>query len=102
VDLAHARYAAERIPHAELFVCPAESHLLWFSPSNTVVEEKMRAFLHTTPIAGWPVAVRWAHPFHPSECGMSPVAIVASQPRSGDDRMDSWHLVTISERSLLR
>jgi pimeloyl-ACP methyl ester carboxylesterase len=52
VDLAHARYAAERIPHAELVVCPAESHLLWFSPSNTAVEENMRAFLPTTPISG--------------------------------------------------
>jgi pimeloyl-ACP methyl ester carboxylesterase len=45
VDLTHARYAADRIPDAEVFVCPAESHLLWFSPFNAVVEEKMRAFL---------------------------------------------------------
>jgi pimeloyl-ACP methyl ester carboxylesterase len=45
VDLTHARYAADHIPDAELFVCPAESHLLWFSSYNTDVEEKMRAFL---------------------------------------------------------
>jgi pimeloyl-ACP methyl ester carboxylesterase len=45
VDLTHARYAADHIPDSELFVCPAESHLLWFSPCNTDVEEKMRAFL---------------------------------------------------------
>jgi pimeloyl-ACP methyl ester carboxylesterase len=45
VDLMHARYAADHIPDAELFVCPAESHLLWFSPFNAAVEEMMRAFL---------------------------------------------------------
>jgi pimeloyl-ACP methyl ester carboxylesterase len=45
VDLTHARYAADHIPDAELLVCPAESHLLWFSPANAAVEEKMRAFL---------------------------------------------------------
>jgi pimeloyl-ACP methyl ester carboxylesterase len=45
VDLMHARYAAEHIPDAELFVCPAESHLLWFSACNSAVEEKLRAFL---------------------------------------------------------
>lgn len=52
VDLAHARYAAERIPGAELFVCPAESHLLWFSPSNAAVEEHMRVFLQTRSMLG--------------------------------------------------
>jgi pimeloyl-ACP methyl ester carboxylesterase len=45
VDLTHARYAADHIPDAELFVCPAESHLLWFSSFNADVEEKMRSFL---------------------------------------------------------
>jgi len=45
VDLTHARYAADHIPDAELFVCPAESHLFWFSSFNTDVEEKMRSFL---------------------------------------------------------
>jgi pimeloyl-ACP methyl ester carboxylesterase len=45
VDLTHARYAAEHIPDAELFVRPAESHLLWFSACNNDVEEKMRVFL---------------------------------------------------------
>ncbi len=46
-DPAHATYAADHIPHAELFVVPAESHLLWFSAYNTLVEEKMRVFLRT-------------------------------------------------------
>jgi pimeloyl-ACP methyl ester carboxylesterase len=45
VDLTHARYAADHIPHAQLFVCSAESHLLWFSPHNIDVEEQMRVFL---------------------------------------------------------
>jgi pimeloyl-ACP methyl ester carboxylesterase len=45
VDLMHARYAAEHIANAELLVCPAESHLLWFSACTTDVEAKMRAFL---------------------------------------------------------
>ena len=51
VGLTHARYAADHIPDAELFVCPAESHLLWFSPFNGAVEEKMRAFLPTRSAA---------------------------------------------------
>ncbi len=52
VDLTHARYAADHIPHADLFICPAESHLLWFSPCNTDVEEKMRAFLQSQAPSG--------------------------------------------------
>jgi pimeloyl-ACP methyl ester carboxylesterase len=49
VDLTHARYAADHIPDAELHICPAESHLLWFSLCNSDVEEKMRAFLGARP-----------------------------------------------------
>ena len=41
----HAEYAADHIPNAELFICPAESHLLWFSDYNAAVEDKMQAFL---------------------------------------------------------
>jgi pimeloyl-ACP methyl ester carboxylesterase len=51
VALTHALYAAEHIPDAELVVCPAESHLLWFSPHTDEVEAKMRAFLQTRPPA---------------------------------------------------
>ena len=40
------------IPDAELFVCPAESHLLWFSRFNTAVEEMMRAFLQAYSAKG--------------------------------------------------
>jgi len=45
IDPSHALYAAEHIPHAELFVSEAQSHLLWFSSYNDEIEEKMRAFL---------------------------------------------------------
>jgi pimeloyl-ACP methyl ester carboxylesterase len=45
VDLTHTRHAADHIPDTELFVCPAESHLLWFSSFNADVAEKMRSFL---------------------------------------------------------
>jgi pimeloyl-ACP methyl ester carboxylesterase len=45
-DPTHATYAADHIPQAELFIIPAESHLLWFSAYNADVEEKMRVFLH--------------------------------------------------------
>lgn len=45
VDASHAGYAADHIANAELFVSPAESHLLWFSSYNAAIEEKMRAFL---------------------------------------------------------
>lgn len=45
VSASHAHYAADYIPNAALFVSPAESHLLWFSRYNAVVEERMRAFL---------------------------------------------------------
>jgi pimeloyl-ACP methyl ester carboxylesterase len=46
VDVSHANYAADHIPNAEIFISPAESHLLWFSSYNAAIEEKMRAFLH--------------------------------------------------------
>jgi hypothetical protein len=36
------------IPIADLFVIPAESHLMWFSSYNEIIEEKMRAFLRNT------------------------------------------------------
>ncbi len=45
VDASHAGYAADHIPHAELFTSPAESHLMWFSSYNAAIEEKMRLFL---------------------------------------------------------
>jgi pimeloyl-ACP methyl ester carboxylesterase len=45
MDASHASYAADQIPHAELFISPAESHLLWFSAYNAAIEEKPRAFL---------------------------------------------------------
>ena len=45
VSASHAHYAADHIPDAELFVSPAESHLLWFSRYNSATEERMRAFL---------------------------------------------------------
>ena len=45
MDATHAYYAADHIPNAELFICAAESHLLWFSDHNAAVEEKMLAFL---------------------------------------------------------
>jgi pimeloyl-ACP methyl ester carboxylesterase len=45
LDAFHAHYAADNIPNAELFISPAESHLLWFSRHNDAVETKMRVFL---------------------------------------------------------
>lgn len=45
MSASHAIYAADHIPNAELFVSPAESHLLWFSWYNAGIEERMRAFL---------------------------------------------------------
>lgn len=45
IDPSHASYAADHIPNAELFISPAESHLMWFSSYNAAIEEKMRAFL---------------------------------------------------------
>lgn len=47
IDSSHAAYAAERIPKAQLFVSPAESHLLWYSSYNKGIEEKMTEFLET-------------------------------------------------------
>lgn len=52
MDSSHASYAADHIPNAELFVSPAESHLLWFSSYNAAIEEKMRVFLQTRAISG--------------------------------------------------
>lgn len=51
-DPTHATYAADHIPHADLFVIPAESHLMWFSSYNEIIEEKMRAFLLTSQVSG--------------------------------------------------
>jgi pimeloyl-ACP methyl ester carboxylesterase len=51
-DASHATYAADRIPDADLFVIPAESHLMWFSSYNEVIEEKMRAFLLPSQVSG--------------------------------------------------
>lgn len=45
MDMSHASYAADHIPNAELFLSPAESHLMWFSAYNAAIETKMRAFL---------------------------------------------------------
>lgn len=44
-DPAHAAYAADQIAGAELFLSPAESHLLWFSAHDAAIRERMRAFL---------------------------------------------------------
>ncbi len=52
VDLSHANYAADHIPNAELFVSPAESHLLWFSSFNAAIEVKMRSFLSDKLVSG--------------------------------------------------
>ena len=52
MDASHASYAADHIPNAELFVSPAESHLLWFSSYNAAIEEKMRAFLQASRVSG--------------------------------------------------
>jgi pimeloyl-ACP methyl ester carboxylesterase len=45
MDLSHAHYAVDHIPNAELYIAPAESHLMWFSACNTEIEATMRAFL---------------------------------------------------------
>jgi pimeloyl-ACP methyl ester carboxylesterase len=52
MDASHANYAADHIPNAELYVSPAESHLLWFSSYNAAIEEKMRAFLQASRVSG--------------------------------------------------
>jgi pimeloyl-ACP methyl ester carboxylesterase len=52
MDASHASYAADHIPNAELFVSPAESHLLWFSSYNPAIEEKMCAFLQASQVSG--------------------------------------------------
>jgi len=46
-DPSHATYAAAHIADAELFLSPAESHLLWFSVHDDAIREKMRAFLQS-------------------------------------------------------
>jgi pimeloyl-ACP methyl ester carboxylesterase len=46
-DPSHATYAADNIPNAELFISPAESHLMWFSSYNDAIEAKMLAFLQS-------------------------------------------------------
>jgi pimeloyl-ACP methyl ester carboxylesterase len=45
VDFSHPQKAAADIPNAELFVSPAESHLMWFSAHNAAIEAKMESFL---------------------------------------------------------
>ena len=52
MDASHASYAADHVPNAELFVSPAESHLLWFSSYNAAIEEKMGAFLQASQVSG--------------------------------------------------
>jgi pimeloyl-ACP methyl ester carboxylesterase len=52
MDASHASYAADHIPNAELFISPAESHLLWFSSYNAAIEEKMRTFLQAARVSG--------------------------------------------------
>jgi pimeloyl-ACP methyl ester carboxylesterase len=49
-DASHATYAADHITDAELFVSPAESHLLWFSSYNTAVGVKMHSFLESSSV----------------------------------------------------
>lgn len=44
-DPSHAIYAADHITNAELFVSPAESHLLWFSVYDDEIKAKMQEFL---------------------------------------------------------
>ena len=51
-DISHATSAADHIPKADLFVIPAESHLMWFSSYNEIIEEKMRTFLLTSQVSG--------------------------------------------------
>ncbi|WP_040950934.1 alpha/beta fold hydrolase [Gorillibacterium massiliense] len=41
----HVEYAMSRIPHAELCLTEAESHLMWFSPHYRVVRSNMLDFL---------------------------------------------------------
>ncbi|HVU71022.1 MAG TPA: alpha/beta hydrolase [Ktedonobacteraceae bacterium] len=45
-DPRHARYAAEHIPHAQLYITPAESHLMWFSDHDKAIQTTMQTFLH--------------------------------------------------------
>jgi len=47
IDPSHAVFALDHILHAELFLSPAESHLLWFSSYDDEIQAKMRAFLQS-------------------------------------------------------
>ena len=47
VGLSHATWAYERVPHAELFVSKAESHLLWFSAAYEEMKTRMQTFLQS-------------------------------------------------------
>jgi pimeloyl-ACP methyl ester carboxylesterase len=47
VDASHASYAADHISNSDLFISPAESHLMWFSAYNPAIESKMRTFLQS-------------------------------------------------------
>jgi pimeloyl-ACP methyl ester carboxylesterase len=47
VGLAHATWAYERVPHAELLISKAESHLLWFSAAYEETKAHMRTFLQS-------------------------------------------------------
>ncbi|MGZ3673748.1 MAG: alpha/beta fold hydrolase [Ktedonobacterales bacterium] len=51
-DTSHAAYAADHIPNADLFVVPAESHLMWFSSYSRAIEERMRVFLLASQVSG--------------------------------------------------
>jgi pimeloyl-ACP methyl ester carboxylesterase len=45
--ITHAEYAAKHIPHAELFLSEAESHLIWFSEHHNDIQQKVVEFLKT-------------------------------------------------------
>jgi len=47
VDSSHATYAHNHIPHAQLFVSEAESHLMWFSSHDQEIRAKMQEFLQS-------------------------------------------------------
>lgn len=47
VGLDHATWAYERIPHAQLLISQAESHLLWFSAAYEETKAHLRTFLQS-------------------------------------------------------
>ena len=47
VPITHAQSLASAIPHAELLVSQADSHLVWFGSDYPVIADKIRAFLTT-------------------------------------------------------